>query len=308
MCEGMGEQERRAVEFRVAAAIGNAQDVVYEMMCAYHVRNRQKVAETRALEEAAWQDTREERRRHAQRADQGRRREQEAAAERARAHARAAATAAARARDDAARKRREGARRGGEAPVTRAMSCAGSVVREESSAASKRVRTAAGARGGERTPSAPRAPRRKAVRVPKALVRDLKVRDRWHWQPMVREQGWRVWYQESADLWRVRFVVKRSELMANVPGATGHMYGLYAAHRFESMDPLTVYVGVDIGAVDGAVDDYQGYRAMERMARDFDGGRHVMQIDGRLVDGVGGYACAQYINSAYRMTGWCNKA
>ena len=37
-------------------------------------------------------------------------------------------------------------------------------------------------------------------------------------------------------------------------------------------------------------------------------GRHIMAIGGRLIDGVDGYACAQYINSAYRAPGWCNKA
>ena len=36
--------------------------------------------------------------------------------------------------------------------------------------------------------------------------------------------------------------------------------------------------------------------------------QHVMKIDGRLVDGVEGFSCAQYINSAYRVKGWCNKA
>ena len=62
---------------------------------------------------------------------------------------------------------------------------------------------------------------------------------------------------------------------------------MYAAHRFESADPLTVYVGRDIGAADGAIDDYyKGYKEMERMEREFDGGRHVMGIDGRLIDGV----------------------
>ena len=33
-----------------------------------------------------------------------------------------------------------------------------------------------------------------------------------------------------------------------------------------------------------------------------------MCIGGRLIDGVRGYTGAQYINSAYRVPGWCNKA
>ena len=44
--------------------------------------------------------------------------------------------------------------------------------------------------------------------------------------------------------------------------------------------------------------DYAGYQEMERMAAASEkGGRHVMEIDGRLVDGAeGGYTGAQYIN------------
>ena len=70
----------------------------------------------------------------------------------------------------------------------------------------------------------------------------------------------------------------------------------------------TYHVGEDIGAAEGELDDYKGYRAMERMEKEHDGGRHVMAIDGRLVDGVTGFSGAQYINSAYRVKGWCNKA
>ena len=39
-----------------------------------------------------------------------------------------------------------------------------------------------------------------------------------------------------------------------------------------------------------------------------DDGRYVMQIGERLVDGTHGYTFAQYINSAYRVKGWTNKA
>ena len=68
-----------------------------------------------------------------------------------------------------------------------------------------------------------------------------------------------------------------------------------------------MYVGDDIGAEEGELDDYKGYREMERMEA-VGGGRHVMGIGGRLIDGLQGYTWAQYINSAYRAQGWCNKA
>ena len=61
---GMGASERRAVEWRVAAAIGNAQEVVHEMSEAYDATVRAKRAEIRAAEETAWQDIREERARY----------------------------------------------------------------------------------------------------------------------------------------------------------------------------------------------------------------------------------------------------
>ena len=68
-----------------------------------------------------------------------------------------------------------------------------------------------------------------------------------------------------------------------------------------------MYVGTDIGAANGELDDHKGYRALDAMACD-DGGRHVMQIGARLINGVDGYTFAQYINSAYRVKGWANKA
>ena len=52
--ECMGDSERRAVEWRVAAAIGNAQDVVHDMSDAYDQVVRTKRAEVRAWEEATW--------------------------------------------------------------------------------------------------------------------------------------------------------------------------------------------------------------------------------------------------------------
>ena len=141
-----------------------------------------------------------------------------------------------------------------------------------------------------------------------------------------------MWFQESPSLWSLRFTVKRSKLMeavedekrkkSNEPhmeAAVGssssdpqcseerHMLGMYAARRYRSLEPLTVYVGTDIGAVKGELDDHKGYRVLDAMACN-DEGRHVMQIGSRLINGVNGYTCAQYINSAYRAKGWTNKA
>ena len=191
--------------------------------------------------------------------------------------------------------------------------------------------------------------RGKRARVPPASVNSLQDASRWHRQPLKHEPGWAVWFQESREpeVWRVRYVVKRSKLMEHVEeekrkeeqrntdrmcakgqegvvsgdrgevarGGDGegvtfggeHMLGLYAARRYESGDAITVYVGSDIGAADGAIDDYTGYHVMENMERD-GGGRHVMQIGDRLIDGERGFTMAQYINSAYKVRGWVNKA
>ena len=50
---------------------------------------------------------------------------------------------------------------------------------------------------------------------------------------------------------------------------------------------------------------------MEHLARRPKGntGRHIMEVDGRLVDGYEGYTGAQYANTAYRAPrGWRNNA
>ena len=109
--------------------------------------------------------------------------------------------------------------------------------------------------------------------------------------------------------------VERSKLTDEVSGSNSqdnagdgsHMLGLYAARKYTSLEPLTVYVGIDIGAAKGALDDDKGYKKLDEMSRR-DEGRHVMQIGERLVDGTHGFTQAQYINSAYRANGWINKA
>ena len=98
------------------------------------------------------------------------------------------------------------------------------------------------------------------------------------------------------------------------------MYGIYASRRYDSGEAITVYVGHDIGAADGNEDDYQAYKVIERDAAPWtdthgrkhhgNGGRHVMQVGSRLIDGQrDGYTGAQYANSAYRVPSrWTNKA
>ena len=82
---------------------------------------------------------------------------------------------------------------GKEASVTRAMSRAGSDViagRDAHNRGRAKASTRVGGGGKE-----VREPRRKAARIPKALVLHLHVKDdkdRWHMQEMVSEPGWRV--------------------------------------------------------------------------------------------------------------------
>ena len=90
-----------------------------------------------------------------------------------------------------------------------------------------------------------------------------------------------------------------------------YMLGLIAARTFKSEEIITIYTCIDIGAIAGETDEYTGYYTMESMERRTKGntGRHVMGIDGRLIDGYMGFAGAQYINSAYRAPpGWCHNA
>ena len=73
--EGMGSVERRAVEWRVAAAIGNVQDEIIAMIRGYEQRAVAKRAAARTRDEVAWQDEREE---HARRVEEERRERDEA--------------------------------------------------------------------------------------------------------------------------------------------------------------------------------------------------------------------------------------
>ena len=98
------------------------------------------------------------------------------------------------------------------------------------------------------------------------------------------------------------------------------MVYIYAARRYDSGEAITVYVGSDIGAADGTEDDYAAYKTIEREAAPWvdsegkehqgNGGRHVMQVGTRLIDGQrDGYTGAQYANSAYQVPiRWTNKA
>ena len=95
---------------------------------------------------------------------------------------------------------------------------------------------------------------------------------------------------------------------------------MYASRRYNSGDAITVYVGTDIGAADGREDDYAAYKINESAAAPWtdnqgnqhqgNGGRHVMQIGTRLIDGQrDGYTGAHYANSAYQVPiRWTNKA
>ena len=66
-----------------------------------------------------------------------------------------------------------------------------------------------------------------------------------------------------------------------------------------------MYVGEDIGSVRGEMDGHKGYHTMEERARpcvdaegqqyEGRGGRHIMEVEGRLVDGRYGYTDAQYV-------------
>ena len=69
----------------------------------------------------------------------------------------------------------------------------------------------------------------------------------------------------------------------------------YANKTFTKGEKITVYVGEDIGLAGSASEQ------KERATRVTNGGgRHIMQIgrgkSARNIDGVDGYACAQYIN------------
>ena len=121
-----------------------------------------------------------------------------------------------------------------------------------------------------------------------------------------------MWYREHDGQWMTRYEVRESKLMMYVSKgmklAHDNMYGLYATRRYESEQLITVYGGDDIGAYNGDDDDHKGYRTMQAMADRRDGqgddgnrGRHVMEVEGRLIDGYNGVTCAQYANAAYQV-------
>ena len=174
------------------------------------------------------------------------------------------------------------------------------------------------------TNASKRRQRVKHRRAQPTFVQELHERHRWKREGLPDQQGWRMWYREHDNTWQPRYEIRRSDLMMHVSGGDklehDDMYGLYASRRYDSGEAITVYVGHDIGAADGNEDDYKAYRTIERDAAPWtdthgrihqgNGGRHVMQVGSRLVDGQrDGYTGAQYANSAYRVPlKWTNKA
>ena len=175
------------------------------------------------------------------------------------------------------------------------------------------------------TQPADRRPKRVSHRrAQPTFVQELHDRHRWKREALTDQHGWRMWYREHDNTWQPRYEIRRSDLMMYVSGGDklehDDMYGLYAARRYDSGEAITVYVGHDIGAADGNEDDYKAYRTIERDAAPWldthgrmhngNGGRHVMQVGKRLIDGQrDGYTGAQYANSAYRVPlKWTNKA
>ena len=110
------------------------------------------------------------------------------------------------------------------------------------------------------------------------------------WQPKVSK------YRHDR---RARYNIRRSGLIDKVENNVHNddLYGVYAARRYDSLEPITVYVGETIGKVRGEDDDNptiaQG------------GGRHVLAIGPDLIDGTqGGFTAAHRINSACRVEGY----
>ena len=174
------------------------------------------------------------------------------------------------------------------------------------------------------TPKRTRAPLISKPKHMQAPVSALHQPDRWRQTPLRGTAGWLVEFKDQDDTWNPRYEIRRSELMTHVCGNTtpthDAMYGLYASREYVSNEAITVYTGTDIGSANGNEDDYAGYKAMDRMtqpsydadgnAYDGGGGRHVMQIGNRLIDGANNsFTGAQYANSAYRVPSkWMNKA
>lgn len=141
----------------------------------------------------------------------------------------------------------------------------------------------------------------------RAVVGQLRDASRW------RVEGGggvskRVVYRDGDGVERARYEVARPGLMEEVMKEEEekddeNMMGLYALRRYDDGEPMTVYLGEDIGEYGGS-----GNEEMERRVV-AGGGRHVMWQGARMIDGKYGPTGAQYINSAYRAPkGWVNNA
>ena len=151
----------------------------------------------------------------------------------------------------------------------------------------------------------PRPPWDKRRPPPRRLVYVHEMHDPRRWERRGPDLN-QVWYQEHDNTWIHVYDICRSPLLTRLyPDDAPHaddMLGLIAARAFRSEEIITIYAGIPIGEVHGVVDGYRGYHAMEQMERRGRGntGRHVMAIDGRLIDGYEGFTGAQYANAAYR--------
>ena len=136
-----------------------------------------------------------------------------------------------------------------------------------------------------------------------------EMRDATRWRMVVDGQGRRGYsYLETDGMERARYRTARSPLMEEVMKEEEevdeeHMLGLFASRRYDVDEPITVYIGDDLGEEGGNGD----VELARRVAAG--GGRHVMSQGKRLIDGKYGPTGAQYINSAYRAPkAWVNNA
>ena len=303
------------------------------MLTEYSEHNRSTVAQVRANEEANWQDVREERHRYTTQYNKDR--HDTTKQIQADARARAAAAAAQQKRDalHIACARRSHARHGEASAITRSMSRGTGMEIRPPMAARTRHRitqthahitteshpnvdtgtrpTASTAVASAQIPV--HVSKRERQRYPRVAIAQMHDKERWHMSSLKSEYGWRVWYHDSDDIWRLRYIVKKSGLMEKVYATNNmqpdnNMLGVYAARRYESQETISVYVGTTIGKVDPSDDNNAGYDKMNEIIS-HGGGRHIMQIGTDLIDGAcDRYTCVQYCNSAYRTQGYANKA
>ena len=68
-----------------------------------------------------------------------------------------------------------------------------------------------------------------------------------------------------------RYTVDRSPMLREKFGEAGmhddDMMGVIAAREYKADEIITVYMGEDIGAVDGEHDAYKGYHTMAELAK-----------------------------------------